>query len=85
MLALVHLALGGLGRRVLLYGAVVLTGLSAVALVWHSGRNAGKAALITKSNEARIRTLQASLEVRSHVSQTSPADLRRRLGRWMRD
>lgn len=85
MWALVDLALGGLGRRVVMCGALVLTGLTAIALVWRSGRKAGKTDLIAKANEARIRTLQTSLEVRTNVSQASPADLRHRLDRWMRD
>lgn len=85
MWALVDLALGGLGRRVVMCGALVLAGLTAITLVWRSGRKAGTTALINKSNEARIRTLKTSLEVRTNVSQTNPADLRRRLNRWMRD
>ena len=85
MWALVNLALGGLGRRVVVFGGVVLTGLTAIALIWRRGRKAGKTALIAKANEARIRTLQTSLEVRTDVSQSSPADLRHRLDRWMRD
>lgn len=85
MWALVDLVLGGLGRRVVVFGGVVLTGLTAIALVWRSGRKAGKTDLITKSNEARIRTLQTSLEVRTDVSQSKPAELRHRLDRWMRD
>ena len=85
MWTLVDLALGGLGRRVVVYGALVLTGLAAIALIWRHGRDTGSNALIAKANEARIRTLQTSLEVRTDVSQTSPADLHRRLDRWMRD
>ena len=75
----------GLGRRVVMCGGVAIAVLAAVALIWRSGRKAGKTALIAKRNEARIRTLKTSLEVRTHVSQPSPADLRRRLDRWMRD
>jgi len=85
MWTLVDLALGGLGRRVVVYGALIMAALTAITLVWRSGRKAGKITQITKSNEARIRTLQTSLEVQTHVSQASPADLRRRLNRWMRD
>jgi len=85
MWALVDLALGGLGRRVVMCGALVLAGLTAITLVWLRGRDAGKSHLIAKANETRIRSLQTSLEVRTNVSQTSPTDLRHRLDRWMRD
>lgn len=85
MWALVNLALGGLGRRVVVFGGVAIAVLAAIALIWRSGRKAGKTALIANSNAARIRTLQTSLEVRTNVSQANPADLRRRFDRWMRD
>jgi hypothetical protein len=82
---LLTIALGALGRKVALFGALVFTVLLALGLVWRSGRASGRQELAAKQSAARIQTLKTSLEIRHDIAQTPMPDQRRRLERWMRD
>ena len=85
MLGLITWALGALGRKVVLFGTLVLAGLLALDLVWRNGRSSGRRELVAKQSAARIQTLKTSLEIRHDIAQTPMPDQRRRLERWMRD
>jgi len=85
VVGLITWALGALGRKVVLFGALVLAVFLALCLVWRSGRAAGHRELATRQSAARIQTLKTSLEIRHEITQTPAPDQRRRLERWMRD
>ena len=85
MIGVLHILLSRLGRRVLLWSSLGLALITAFYLTWRDGRAAGKAAYAIRRAEARVRALQTTIEVQRDVSQTSPADLRHRLERWMGD
>jgi hypothetical protein len=82
---LITWTLGALGRRVVLFGTLVLAGLLALGLVWRSGRAAGRRELASRQSAARIQTLKTTLEIRHKLAQTPMPDQRHRLERWMRD
>jgi hypothetical protein len=85
VVGLITWALGALGRKVVLFGALVLAGVMALGLIWRSGRAAGRRELAIRQSAARIQTHKTALEIRHEITQTPVPDQRRRLGRWMRD
>ena len=85
MVGLITWALGAFGRKVVLFGSLVLTVLLALGLVWRSGRASGSRELAAKHSATRIQTLKRSLEIRHEIAQTPVPDQRNRLRRWMRD
>ena len=85
MMGLITSMLAGLSRRVALWLSLGLALIVALAISWRRGRAAGKAAYATRGAEARIRGLTTSRDIRYEVETSDPADLDRRLDRWMRD
>ena len=85
MLGFITSVLAGLSRQVALWLSLGLALVVALAITWHRGRAAGKAAYATRRAEARIRALTTSRDIRHDVETSDPADLDRRLDRWMRD
>ena len=85
MLGLITGSLAWLSRRVALWLSLGLALIAALAITWRRGRAAGKAAYATRRAEARIRALTTSRDIRHDVETSDPADLDRRLDRWMRD
>lgn len=85
MLGIITGLLSGLSRRVALWLSLGLALIAALAITWRRGRAAGKAAYATRRAEVRIRALTTSRDIRHDVETSDPADLDRRLDRWMRD
>ena len=85
MVGLITWALGALGRKVVLFGTLALSGLLALGLVWRSGRVTGGRECVAMQSTARIRTLKTSMEIRHELAQTPASDQRHRLERWMWD
>lgn len=85
MLGFITSVLAGLSRQVALWLSLGLALVVALAITWRRGRAAGKAAYATRRAEARIRALTTSRDTRHDVETSDPADLDRRLDRWMRD
>ena len=84
-MSLFGLALGGIQRRVMYVGSIVLAVLVAVIVIWRHGRAAGIARFAVKRAEARVRVLKKAAEVRRDVEAKGDAGVSRRLSRWMRD
>ncbi len=85
MLGFITSVLAGLSRQVALWLSFGLALVLALAITWRRGRAAGKAAFATRRAEDRIRALTTSRDIRHDVETSDPADLDRRLDRWMRD
>lgn len=85
MVGLITWALGALGRKVVLFGSLILAVLLALGLIWRGGRAAGRREHVAEQSAARIQTLKTSLEIRHDIAQTPASDQRHRLERWMRD
>ena len=85
MMGFITSMLAGLSRRVALWLSLGLALIAALAITWRRGRAAGKAAYATRRAEAHIRALTTSRDIRHDVETSDPADLDRRLDRWMRD
>ena len=85
MVGMITSMLAGLSRRVALRLSLGLALMVALAITWRRGRAAGKAAYATRRAEAGIRALTTSREILHDVETSDPADLDRRLDRWMRD
>ena len=85
MVGLITWALGALGRKVVLFGTLALSGLLALGLVWRSGRVTGRRECVAMQSTARIQTLKTALEIRHDITQASTDDQHHRLERWMRD
>jgi ABC-type nickel/cobalt efflux system permease component RcnA len=84
-MSLFGLALGGIQRRVMYVGSIVLAVLVAAFVIWRHGRAAGMAQFAVKRAEARVRVLKKAAEVRRDVEAKGDAGVSRRLSRWMRD
>ena len=85
MIGFISRIIAALGRRALLWGALLLILLSALRIATRQGRHAAEAEFAIKAAEARIRALRTSREVR-HDIETVPGTKRdRHLSRWMRD
>ena len=84
-MSLFGVTFGGIQRRVMYVGLIVLAVLVAVFVIWRHGRAAGIARFAVKRAEARVRVLKKAAEVRRNVDVESDAGVSRRLSRWMRD
>lgn len=74
-----------IGRRALLWGALILILLSALRIATRQGRHAAEAEFAIRAAEARIRALRTSREVRHEIETLPEAEPDRRLDRWLRD
>jgi hypothetical protein len=79
------MALGGIQRRLVYGGLLVLAVLGAVFAIWRHGRAAGIARFAVKRAEARLRTMKQAAEVQRDVDAEDADGVARRLSRWMRD
>ena len=84
-MSLFGMAFGGIQRRVIYVGLIVLAVLVAAFVIWRHGRAAGIARFAVKRAEARVRVLKKAAEVRRDVDAKGDAGVARRLSRWMRD
>ncbi|SFL11544.1 hypothetical protein SAMN05444421_1332 [Celeribacter marinus] len=85
MMGVAHALLTGLGRRAVLYGAIVVAVIVALWVAFRQGRQAAKAELAVRRADARVRSMQTSKDTRHDVQNTDRTDLERRAHRWMRD
>ena len=85
MIGFISRIIAALGRRALLWGALLLILLSALWIATRQGRHAAEADFAIKAAEARIRALRTSREVRHEIETLPEAERDRRLDRWMRD
>jgi len=74
-----------IGRRALLWGALILILISALRIAARQGRHAAEAEFAIRAAEARIRALRTSREVHHEIETLPDAERDRRLDRWMRD
>lgn len=74
-----------IGRRALLWGALILILVSTLRLALRRGRQAAEAEFALRAAEARIRALRRSREVRHEIETLPEAERDRRLDCWMRD
>jgi hypothetical protein len=74
-----------IGRRALLWGALILVLISALRIATRQGRHAAEAEFAIRAAEARIRALRTSRKVHHEIEALPAAERDRRLGRWMRD
>ena len=72
-------------RRVALWVALALGLLLALRVAARQGRHAAEAEFALRAAEARIRAMKTAKDIRHEVHTTDPADLERRVDRWMRD
>ena len=85
MIGLISRIIAALGRRALLWGALLLILLSALWIATRQGRHAAEANFAIKAAEARIRALRTSREVRHDIETVPDAKRDHHLSRWMRD
>jgi hypothetical protein len=85
MITVARALLCGLGRRAVLYGAIVLAVLAALWVAVRQGRQAAEANFAIRRADARVRSMQTSKDTRHDVQNIDRADLERRADRWMRD
>ena len=85
MIGFILRIIAALGRRALLWGALLLILLSAVRIATRQGRPAAEAEFDIKAADARIRATRTSREVRHDIETVPDAERDRRLSRWMRD
>ena len=85
MIGFISRILAALGRRALLWGALLLILLSALRIATRQGRHAAEADFVIRAAEARIRALRTSREVRHEIETVPDAERDRRLSLWMRD
>jgi hypothetical protein len=85
MIAFIRRLASAIGRRALLWGALILILVSALRIATRKGRHAAKAEFAIRTAEARIRALRTSREVRHEIEVLPEPERDRRLDRWMRD
>ena len=85
MIGFISRIIAALGRRALLWGALLLILLSALRIATRQGRHAAEANFAIRAAEARIRALRTSREVRHDIETVPDTKHDRRLHRWMRD
>ncbi len=85
MIGLATGVLTAIGRRALLWGALILILFSALRIATRQGRHAAEAEFAIRAAEARIRALRTSREVRHELETLLETERDRRLDRWMRD
>ena len=85
MISILTAMLSGIGRKVVLWGAVAFAIGAALWVAFRRGRLEAEAEFIIRQADARIRALQTAKEVSNEVQNLDRADLERRLDRWMRD
>ena len=85
MIGVVTQIITAIGRRALLWGALILILISALRIAARQGRHAAEAEFAIRAAEARIRALRTSREVRYEIDTLPEAERDRRLDRWMRD
>jgi hypothetical protein len=85
MIGVVTQIITAIGRRALLWGALILILISALRIAARQGRHAAEAEFAIRAAEARIRALRTSREVHHEIETLPDAERDRRLDRWMRD
>ena len=85
MIGFISRIIAALGRRALLWGALLLILLSALRNATRQGRHAAEANFAIRAAEARIRALRTSREVRHDIETVPDTKHDRHLSRWMRD
>jgi hypothetical protein len=85
MIGFVTQIITAIGRRALLWGALILILISALRIAARQGRHAAEAEFAIRAAEARIRALRTSREVHHEIETLPDAERDRRLDRWMRD
>ena len=85
MIGVVTQIITAIGRRALLWGALILILVSALRIATRQGRHAAEAEFAIRAAEARIRALRTSREVRHEIETLPEAERDRRLERWLRD
>ena len=85
MIAVIRQLASAFGRRVALWGALILILLSALRIATRQGRHAAEAEFAIRAAEARIRALRTSRKVHHEIEALPKAERDRRLDRWMRD
>jgi hypothetical protein len=85
MIGFILRIIAALGRRALLWGALLLILLSALRIATRQGRHAAEAEFAVRAAEARIRALRTSREVRDDIEIVPDAKRDRHLSRWMRN
>ena len=85
MIAFITRLVAPIWRRVLLWGALALGLLLALRVAARQGRHAAEVEFAIRVAEARIRAMKTAKELRHEVQNADPADLERRVDRWMRD
>jgi hypothetical protein len=85
MIGVVTQIITAIGRRALLWGALILILISALRIAARQGRHAAEAEFAIRAAEARIRALRTSREVYHEIETLPDAERDRRLDRWMRD
>lgn len=74
-----------IGRRALLWGALILILISALRIAARQGRHAAEAEFAIRAADTRIRALRTSREVHHEIEALPEAERDRRLDHWMRD
>ena len=85
MIGVVTQIITAIGRRALLWGALILILISALRIAARHGRHAAEAEFAIRAAEARIHALRTSREVHHEIETLPDAERDRRLDRWMRD
>jgi hypothetical protein len=85
MISIARALLSGLGRRAVLYSAIIAAVIVALWVAVRQGRQAAAANFAVRRADARIRSMQTSKDIRHDVQNADRADLERRADRWMRD
>ena len=85
MIGFISRSIAALGRRTLLWGALLLILLSALRIATRQGRHAARAQIAIRAADARIRALRKAQKVTHEIDSLPDAERDRRLSRWMRD
>lgn len=85
MIGVVTQIITAIGRRALLWGALILILISALRIAARQGRHAAEAEFAIRAAKARIRALRTSREVHHEIETLPEAERDRLLDRWMRD
>lgn len=74
-----------IGRKSVLWAAIILAALAFVGAVFVYGIDTGKRQYRQRETEARNKAMRRAKEVRDDVNAADPDDLRDRSDRWLRD
>lgn len=85
MISLITNLFFGVGRKIALYGALILAVLAALGIAFRQGHRAAQANYAIRRADARIGSMQTAKELRHDIQSSDQPDLERRADRWMRD